>query len=91
MLTTQRRDLTLSTYCRLIARMSAKLKTSSDVIDALGGLTAVARLTGASSGAVWNWRQRGFPSQTFLILTAALTARGLKAPASLWRMREAAE
>lgn len=69
-----------------------ELLTASDVIDALGGTSKVARLTGRSMQAVSNWRERGaFPAETFLLLGDALGKAGRTAPASLWGMLAAAE
>jgi hypothetical protein len=67
------------------------LSTTDVVIDALGGTTAVARLTGRKSpSAAANWRAcRYFPPNTYLAMTMALAARGHSAPAWLWRMEEA--
>ncbi len=69
-----------------------ELHTTSDVIDELGGLKAVAGLTGSNNKAVWNWRGFDtFPSNTYLVMIGALHARGKTAPASLWSMRAPAE
>ena len=66
------------------------LTTTNQVIDALGGVEAIASLTGRSYDAAWNWtRSDTFPANTFLVVTAALKERGLEAPPSLWRMVEA--
>lgn len=66
-----------------------EIRDTSEIIDALGGNIAVAELTGATAKAVSNWR--GFetlPSNTFVILSAALVRIGKTAPPSLWGMRE---
>jgi hypothetical protein len=63
------------------------LSTTDDVIDALGGTGAVARLAGVGSSAVSNWRTwSNFPPRTFLKLTEALAERNLTAPSWLWDM-----
>jgi len=68
-----------------------KLCTTGEVIDRLGGDAAVARLLGCNyTQTVWNWRERGLPPDTFYALTTILNQRGLYAPPSLWKMREAA-
>ncbi len=65
-----------------------ELFTTSDVMDALGGNSAVAELTNSTSKAVWNWRGfETFPSNTYVAMTEALRARGKTAPASLWGMK----
>ena len=61
------------------------LVTTSAAIDALGGTMAVARLTGRVKSAPFKWRKRGrFPPATYLMMTAALAAKGVFAPAWLW-------
>lgn len=67
------------------------LGTVREVVDALGGLKAVADLTGVDPGTVSAWQTRigSFPARTYLVLTAALEERGKTAPAGLWRMAEA--
>ena len=66
------------------------LKTTSEVMDALGGNQAVSQLTGRTAQAVSNWRRfDSFPSNTFVAMTAALAMSGQFAPASLWGMRAA--
>lgn len=65
-----------------------ELRTTSQVMDALGGNSAVAELTGSSNKAVWNWRvSETFPSNTYVAMTAALAAIGRSAPATLWGMK----
>jgi hypothetical protein len=62
-----------------------QLRSTDDVIDALGGTNAVAGLTGRGAPGVSNWRVRGyFPPRTYLAMTQALMAKGLVAPAWLW-------
>jgi hypothetical protein len=66
------------------------LKTTSEVMDALGGNQAVSKLTGCTAQAVSNWRRfDSFPSNTFVAMTGALAMSGQFAPASLWGMRAA--
>jgi hypothetical protein len=64
------------------------LATTAEVIEALGGTMAVARLTGRRMTAVSNWRRRRetFPANTFLTLTRALASAGCDAPTWLWGM-----
>lgn len=64
-----------------------ELATTSEVIDALGGTTRVARLTGRKLAAVSNWREKqSFPPSTFLVMQAALAKAERSAPATLWGM-----
>jgi hypothetical protein len=67
-----------------------QLQTASDVIDALGGTAATARLTGRRyDTAVSNWRATGrLPPDTFVVITKALKDRDKTAPLSLWGMKE---
>lgn len=69
--------------------MIRKLKTVDEVIDRLGGTGAVARITRRRPQAVTNWRKRGLPRKTFLILSAELRKARLSAPAELWGFSEA--
>jgi len=70
--------------------MSGKLDSAGEVMEALGGVDAVARLTGVTYRAAHNWKAaRKFPARTHAALTAALAERGLSAPQSLWNQVEA--
>ena len=63
-------------------RKRPPLASTAAVIDALGGSTAAARLTGRGQAAACNWRTRAqFPPNTYLAMTQALLAKGLYAPA----------
>jgi hypothetical protein len=68
----------------------AHLKTTREVIRALGGVSAVAALTDRTYNAAWNWTGfKTFPADTADVMRAALRkADGgpYTAPASLWRM-----
>jgi hypothetical protein len=62
------------------------LSTIDKVIDALGGVDAVARLTKRGSTAVHNWRAEGqFPPSLYLKMNAALKRRGFTAASTLFR------
>ena len=64
------------------------LETAAAVIESLGGLSHVGKLTGSRYTAVANWKAAGaFPPRTYLLLTCALRDRGFEAPASLWNMQ----
>jgi hypothetical protein len=66
------------------------LRTASEVIQRLGGLKAVADLTGRGYTAAHNWKQAGFfPSSTYLLMSKALERAGYGADAVLWRMEGA--
>jgi hypothetical protein len=65
------------------------LDTAAKVTTALGGVAAVAALTGVGRKAVSNWvRSRDFPPKTFAVMSAALRERGLSASPRLWKMVE---
>jgi hypothetical protein len=67
-----------------------ELKSTSEVMDALGGNGAVAEMTGRTGKAVSNWRKfSSFPSNTFVILKSALALKGFIASDALWAMTEA--
>lgn len=62
------------------------LQTTSQVIDALGGTAAAAKLTGRSMQAVSNWRRRGFfTASVYLVITDALARENKRANPALWR------
>ena len=66
------------------------LSTVHDAIEALGGVKAVAELTGRSQENVYNWRAANrFSHQTFLKISGALRARGISANPKLWGIEPA--
>lgn len=70
--------------------ISRTLKTVDEVIDAVGGTSAAARLTERKPNHVSNWRaEKRIAAETFLMFKAQLTKQKLKAPSSLWGIREA--
>ena len=67
------------------------LKTTRDVIEALGGVRAVADLCGVGYTAAHNWQQQGYFSRAtypLLIRRLAKLKPPMTAPPSLWRMLE---
>lgn len=71
--------------------MAKTLRTTVEVIDELGGTAVVAKMFGRRYTAVHNWRQfEQFPATTYLALTQALEAKGLRADPRLWRMDQVA-
>ena len=67
------------------ARSRSALTSTIDVVNALGGSRAAARLTGVGQSAACNWRNRDhFPPNTYLAMTQVLAAKGLVASAWLW-------
>lgn len=66
-----------------------ELRTAHEVVETLGGPAATGKLTGVSPQAAWNWKQTNkLPTDTFLVIRAALETKGATAPASLWGMKE---
>jgi len=71
---------------------SDMLRSTEQVIDALGGYHAVIRMTGATPQVVSNWKKfKTFPSNTYTLMQGALARVGKSAPDSLWGMRKTAE
>ena len=67
--------------------MKLVLKSTTAVIEALGGVRAVADLTNRTYQAAHNWKRfKTFPPDTYLVMKAKLDEIGATAPASLWRM-----
>jgi hypothetical protein len=69
--------------------MPNELVTASQVIDALGGTTKVAKLCDRSPQSVTNWRAANrLPADTFLVISEELVRIGQTAPPSLWGIKE---
>lgn len=65
-----------------------ELQTTAEVIQALGGYRAIAKITGRKDGAASNWgRFETFPANTYVAIRTALAERGLSAPDRLWGMK----
>jgi hypothetical protein len=62
------------------------LTTPREVVEALGGLPAVCRLTKANTKSVYHWTGRAhmFPARTYKKMNDALKKHKAKAPATLW-------
>lgn len=61
------------------------LQTAGEVIDALGGTTATAEITGRKAQHVSNWRaSHRLPANTFFILRDELAKAGKTARPELW-------
>ena len=73
----------------MVAFIMTTIENTTEIIDVLGGNTAVARLTSTTPKAVSNWRGFGkFPANTFLVIKSELVRLGMNAPDHLWSMRE---
>ena len=63
------------------------IKTTGEVIEVLGGTTAVSQLIDTTYSSVANWRSAGkFPAHTYLILKKALRQKKRTASDDLWTM-----
>jgi hypothetical protein len=66
------------------------LRSTADIIDALGGIEAMAELTGTSENGVYNWRSgKQFPADTYRLIKDELKEIDADAPDHLWPMRVA--
>lgn len=65
----------------------AKLKSTSSVIEALGGRVTVAALFGVGPTAVDHWEGGKFPARTYIGMISELYKRGHDAPAELWNFK----
>jgi hypothetical protein len=73
--------------------MRQELTSVEEVFEALGGTTAMARLTGTRVTTASNWKRLygRFPARTYTQITNELAKQGKTAPASLWGMVERTE
>lgn len=63
------------------------LKTTKEVIDALGGTEAVSAAFTASRQSVSNWRvHNSFPAHTYFGFSILLAENGIHADSKLWKM-----
>ena len=53
-----------------------ELRTAAEAIDALGGVHVVAEIFAITPEAVWNWRTRGLPPDTYEELGPRLLRAG---------------
>jgi hypothetical protein len=62
------------------------LNTARDVVQALGGTSAAAKLANRSPQSITNaQRVNSLPAETFRVMTEALAEKGMTAPKELWR------
>jgi Meiotically up-regulated gene 113 len=71
-----------------VIELDPRLLAMNEVIDALGGLKAVADLTGKNYRAVCMWKSslKKFPSKTFVRMRDALRQKGIEPDPRLWGM-----
>lgn len=69
-----------------------ELQTPDSIVLALGGVRAVADMSGRRPSTVYNWcARKRFPTKTYLSFRRELAARGYRASPVLWGMPEADE
>jgi hypothetical protein len=71
-------------------RRRRRLSTAREVVDALGGIAAVCKLTGAQPKAAYHWTGQAemFPARTYCLMQDELKRRRAIAPRQLWNMME---
>jgi hypothetical protein len=68
--------------------MAERLRTATQVIDALGGNRPVADLLGVTPAAVSNWRHFGvFPAYTYVVLSEIIRSQDYVVSDRLWAVR----
>jgi hypothetical protein len=68
-----------------------RLRTAEAVIEELGGIKKVAKLTRKKYVTAHHWHQSGeFPARTYVLLTSLLRERDCDAPDHLWNMLDRA-
>lgn len=69
--------------------MTRTLRTTNDVFRALGGISAVAKITSSSYNASANWKSfERFPARFYLVLSDALAQRGYRVSPHLFGMAQ---
>lgn len=69
--------------------MGKQIKRADEVIEILGGTKEVALLFSVGRNTVSQWKSRGLPRETYVVMQKALARKGFCAPAALWNMRNA--
>jgi hypothetical protein len=64
-----------------------RLNSAREVIEALGGIDVVMKMTGATKNGVWNWECYfdAFPARFYKLMTDKLAQKDLTAGPHLWR------
>ena len=71
--------------------MDKKKHPHAQILDDLGGPTAVSKLTGASRHSVGNWRNRGIPWHWRARIKQLAEAHGVDVPNTFLGIQEPAE
>jgi hypothetical protein len=74
-------------------KLNYNLQGFDEVVEALGGIKEVSRLTRRSASQVCQWRTKfgGFPSEHYLTISKGLLARGYGAPPHLFTFERPSE
>lgn len=64
-----------------------QIESAREVVERLGGIKAVAALTGRKTTTVSAWQAKfgSFPSETYSLMRDELAKLGYSAPRTLWR------
>ncbi len=68
----------------------ARFRSLDEILDALGGESAVATMLGCGPSSVSNWKSRGLPKGRWVDLVTLGRERGVRPPISLDEVRQAA-
>jgi len=68
----------------------ARSRSLDEILDALGGESAVATMLGCGPSSVSNWKSRGLPKVRWVDLVTLGAERGVRPPITLSEVRQAA-
>ena len=68
----------------------ARSRSLDEILDALGGESAVATMLGCGPSSVSNWKSRGLPKGRWVDLVTLGAERGVRPPITLEEVRQAA-
>jgi DNA-binding transcriptional regulator YdaS (Cro superfamily) len=68
----------------------ARSRSLDEILDALGGESAVATMLGCGPSSVSYWKSRGLPKGRWVDLVTLGAERGIRPPISLSEVRQAA-
>jgi DNA-binding transcriptional regulator YdaS (Cro superfamily) len=68
----------------------ARFRSLDEILDSLGGESAVATMLGCGPSSVSNWKSRGLPKGRWVDLVTLGAERGVRPPISLDEVRRAA-
>jgi len=68
----------------------ARFRSLDEILDILGGESAVAAMLGCGPSSVSNWKARGLPKGRWVDLVTLGAERGVRPPITLEEVRQAA-